>query len=315
MPPEPLAPPSAPAAAPTADPGIGVKFGAATRRAINHDGSFNVRRRSEKVQVHDLYQALISMSWTRFLALVFALLIGLNVGFACGYLLLGLEHLSGTAALTHIPRFWQAFFFSVQTFTTVGYGGLAPNSIGTGLLASLEAITGLLVAALATGLLYGRFSRPRASILFSRTALISRRPDGLPSLQFRVANKQRSTLVELHVRVLLQLNSAEGNHLYYPLTLERDAINFFPLNWTVVHDITPESPLHNLTPADLAARQAEILILLRGYDDTFAQEVHARNSYRFDELEWNRRFVRTYEVEPDGLVTLDLDKLHQSEPL
>ena len=303
------------AAAPPADPGIGVKFGGTTRRAINHDGSFNVRRRSQQVQVHDLYQALISMSWTRFLALVFALLIGLNLVFAAGYLLLGLEHLSGTAALTHIPPFWQAFFFSVQTFTTVGYGGLAPNSIGTGLLASLEAITGLLTAALATGLLYGRFSRPRASILFSRTALISRRPDGTPNLQFRVANKQRSTLVELHVRVLLQLNSPDGNRLYYPLELERDSINFFPLNWTIVHDITPESPLHELTPADLAAQQAEILILLRGYDDTFAQDVHARNSYRFDELEWHRRFVRAYEVEPDGMVDLNLDLLHESEPL
>ena len=315
MAPAPQSPPSAPASTPSADPGIGVKFGATTRRAINHDGTFNVRRRSRQVQVHNLYQDLISMSWAQFLGVIFALLLGLNILFAAGYLLLGLEHLSGTAALTHIPRFWQAFFFSVQTFTTVGYGGLAPNSIGTGLLASLEAITGLLTAALATGLLYGRFSRPRASILFSRTALVSRRPDGTPNLQFRVANMQRSTLVELHVRVLLQLNSPEGNRLYYPLTLERDTINFFPLNWTIVHDITPDSPLHELTLTELADRQAEILILIRGYDDTFAQDVHARNSYRFDELEWNRRFVRTYEVADNGMVVLDLDKLHESEPL
>ena len=303
--------PPAPA---TADPGIGVKFGRPTLRAINHDGTFNVRRRSRS-PAHDLYQELITVSWGKFLALVLGGIALLNGLFAAGYLLLGLEHLSGTAGQTHIPPFLQAFFFSVQTFTTVGYGGISPNSVGTGLLASLEAMTGLLVAALATGLLYGRFSRPRASILFSRTALVSQRPDGTPTLQFRVANKHRSTLVELRVRVLLQFTDDDGNRVYHDLPLERDSVYFFPLNWTIVHAITPESPLHGLTPADLAARYAEILILFKGYDDTFAQDVHARDSYRFDEIEWNRRYERAYTINDAGFVVLDLDRLHDSVPI
>lgn len=307
-------PRSAPASSVATDPGIGVKFGQPTLRAINHDGTFNVRRRSRS-PAHDLYQKLITMSWRRFLLLLLSALTLLNVAFASGYLLLGLEHLNGTAGQQHIPPFLQAFFFSVQTFTTVGYGGISPNSVGTGLLASLEAMTGLLVAALATGLLYGRFSRPRASILFSRTAIISRRPDGTPTLQFRVANKHRSTLVDLRARVLLQFTDDDGNRVYHDLTLERDSVYFFPLNWTIVHPITPASALHGLTPADLAARYTEILILLKGYDDTFAQDVHARDSYRFDEIEWNRRYVRAYSIENDGRVVLDLDKLHDSEPL
>ncbi|PJJ53037.1 ion channel [Hymenobacter chitinivorans] len=295
------------------DPGIGVNFGQPTRRAINHDGSFNVRRRSSQAHVRDLYQELITMDWLPFLGLVFSGLTLVNLLFAAGYLWLGLEHLSGTATLTHIPPFLQAFFFSVQTFTTVGYGGIAPNSIGTGLLASAEAMTGLLMAALATGLLYGRFSRPRAGILFSRTALITTRPNGQASLQFRVANRHRSTLVELRARVLLQFTDPDGNRSYHNLILERDSVYFFPLNWTIAHDITPESPLHGLTQQDLTARYAEILISLKGYDDTFAQDVHARNSYRFDELEWNRRYVRAYDIEDDGVVVLDLDRLHETE--
>ncbi|TGE15254.1 ion channel [Hymenobacter elongatus] len=307
------APPAAPPS--SLDPGIGVNFGRPTRRAINHDGSFNVLRRSSRSHVHDLYQELITLSWGPFMALLMGVLTLVNVLFAGGYLLLGLDNLSGTAALSHIPPFLQAFFFSVQTFTTVGYGSISPNSIGTGVLASVEALTGLLMAALATGLLYGRFSRPRAGILFSHTALMSRRADGTRNLQFRVANRHRSTLVDLRARVLLQFTDANGNRSYQDLPLERESVYFFPLNWTIVHDITPESPLHNLTAADLAAREAEILILLKGYDDTFAQDVHSRNSYRFDELEWDRRYVRAYDIREDGILVLDLDRLHETEEI
>lgn len=297
------------------DPGIGVKFDRPTRRAINHDGTFNVRRRSRTVHIRDLYQTVMSMSWGQFLLLVLVMLGVVNLVFAAGYLALGLENLNGTTDDERIPRALQAFFFSVQTFTTVGYGSMSPNSIGTGLLASLESLTGLMVAALVTGVLYGRFSRPRASILFSRTAIISRRPNGTPCLQFRVANRHRSTLVELRARVLLQFTDAQGNRNYHTLTLERNSVDFFPLNWTLVHDITPDSPLYGLAPADWAARHTELLILLKGYDDTFAQEVHARNSYRYDEIEWHRRYTRTFNIEDDGTVVLDLDRLHETEAL
>lgn len=302
----------------TLDPGIGEKFSRRTKRAINHDGSFNVRRRGGP-QRHDAYQWLIQMDWWPFMGLVVAFFCLLNTVFALLYMGLGLGGLAGpgaSAAPGWGQDFLNALFFSVQTFTSVGYGHVYPSSNGAGVVSSIEALVGVLTFALATGLLYGRFSRPSARIQFSRTALISRRADGTPNLQFRIANQRSNILIDLQARLLLKtVDPATNNQQYDFLPLERDSVSFFPLSWTIVHDITPESPLHGLGPPDYAARDVEILIQLKGYDDTFAQEVHARGSYTHDEIEWHRRFVRAYEVEEDGTAVIDLDRLHVSEPL
>ena len=298
------------------DPGIGEKFSRRTKRAINHDGSFNVRRRGGPHR-RDPYQWLILMRWWPFIGVVVAFFSLLNVGFALAYLVLGLDDLPGVAA----PRGWwqdflSALFFSVQTFTSVGYGHVYPGSNGAGFLSSVEALAGVLTFALATGLLYGRFSRPTARIHFSRTAIISRRADGTPCLQFRIANQRSNILIDLQARVLLKtVDPDTTNQAYAFLPLERDAVSFFPLSWTIVHDITPESPLHGLTPADYEARDVEIIVQLKGYDDTFAQDVHARNSYIHEEIEWHRRFLRAYEVDEDGTAVIDLDQLHATLPL
>jgi inward rectifier potassium channel len=301
---------------PTLDPGIGEKFSRRTKRAINHDGSFNVRRRGGPHR-HDPYQWLIQMDWCPFIGLVVVFFTVLNVAFALAYVALGLDDLPGVAA----PHGWwqdflSALFFSIQTFTSVGYGHVYPGSNGAGLISSVEALVGVLTFALATGLLYGRFSRPTARIHFSRTAIISRRADGLPCLQFRIANQRNNILINLEARVLLKtVHPATNDQTYALLPLERNAISFFPLSWTIVHDITPESPLHNLTAADYEHLDAEIIIQLKGYDDTFAQDVHARNSYTHDEIEWHRRFIRAYEVDPDGIAVIDLDLVHVTEAL
>ena len=299
---------------PTLDPGIGEKFSRRTRRAINHDGSFNVRRRGGPHR-HDPYQWLIQMDWRPFSGLVVVFFTVLNVAFAGAYMALGLEDLPGVAA----PRgtlqdFLSALFFSIQTFTSVGYGHVYPGTNATGFLSSVEALVGVLTFALATGLLYGRFSRPTARIHFSRTAIISRRADGTPCLQFRIANQRNNILIDLQARVLLKtVHPATNDQTYALLPLERDAISFFPLSWTIVHDITSDSPLHNLLTADYERLDVEIIIQLKAYDDTFAQDVHARNSYTHDEIEWHRRFIRAYEVGEDGIAVLDLDQLHVTE--
>ena len=300
----------------TLDPGIGEKFSRRTKRAINHDGSFNVRRRGGPHR-HDPYQWLITMNWWPFIGVVVAFFALLNMLFALAYLALGLENLPGVAA----PHSWwqdflSALFFSIQTFTSVGYGHVYPGSNGAGFVSSIEALVGVLTFALATGLLYGRFSRPTARIHFSRTAIISRRPDGTPSLQFRIANQRANILIDLEARVLLKtIDPDTSNQKYAFLPLERDLVNFFPLSWTLVHDITPDSPLHNLSPADYERLDVEIIIQLKGYDDTFAQDVHARNSYTHDEIEWHRRFVRAFEVADDGVAEINLDQLHLTETL
>ena len=178
----------------TLDPGIGEKFSRRTKRAINHDGTFNVRRRGGPHR-QDPYQWLIQMEWWSFIGVVVVFFMVLNVVFAGAYLVLGLDDLPGVAA----PHGWwqdflSALFFSIQTFTSVGYGHVYPGSNGSGFISSVEALVGVLTFALATGLLYGRFSRPTARIHFSRTAIISRRPDGTPCLQFHIANQRNNTL-------------------------------------------------------------------------------------------------------------------------
>ena len=296
---------------PTLDPGIGEKFSRHTKRAINHDGSFNVRRRGGPHR-HDPYQWLIQMEWWPFIGVVVVFFTVLNVAFAAAYLVLGLDDLPGVAA----PHGWwqdflSALFFSIQTFTSVGYGHVYPGSNGAGFISSVEALVGVLTFALATGLLYGRFSRPTARIHFSRTAIISRRADGTPCLQFRIANQRNNILIDLQARVLLKtVDPATNDQTYALLPLERDAISFFPLSWTIVHDITLESPLHRLLPNDYERLDVEIIIQLKAYDDTFAQDVHARNSYTHDEIEWYRRFIRADEVDNQGIAVIDLDQLH-----
>ena len=300
----------------TLDPGIGEKFSRRTKRAINHDGSFNVRRRGGPHR-NDPYQWLIQMDWGPFIGVVVAFFVLLNAGFALAYLAIGLENLGGATARGGWGQdFLSALFFSVQTFTSVGYGHVYPASNGAGLVSSIEALSGVLTFALATGLIYGRFSRPTARIHFSRTAIISRRADGLPCLQFRIANQRSNILIDLQARVLLKtVEPTTNNQTYAFLPLERDSISFFPLSWTVVHDITSESPLHNLSPADYARLDIEVIIQLKGYDDTFAQDVHARNSYTHDEIEWHRRFISAYEVGEDGIAVINLDQLHLTESM
>ncbi len=298
------------------DPGIGEKFSHRTQRAINHDGSFNVRRRSAQPR-HDPYQRLILMSWSQFFGELSLMLGVLNTAFALAYMALGLENLPGVKA----PRGWwqdflSALFFSIQTFTSVGYGHVYPGNNGTGAVSSLEALAGVLTFALATGLLYGRFSRPTARVQFSRTAIVSQRPSGQPCLQFRVANRRDNILVELTAHVIVKFTDPVTNNFSYDvLALERDAVSFLPLTWTLVHDLTPDSPLHGLGPAEYAARDVEIIVTLKGYDDSFAQDVHARNSYVASEIEWNKRFIRAYDVDEKGIAVVDLDALDATEEL
>ncbi|UYZ62462.1 inward rectifier potassium channel family protein [Hymenobacter weizhouensis] len=313
--PPPSANPAPPAVQPPLDPGFGVKYTRPTKRNINHDGTFNVRRQGRSYRP-DLFQWLITMSWGRFMGLLLLVFVALNVLFAGLYLLIGIEHLKGAEPGGWGMDFLSAMYFSVQTLTTVGYGTIAPEGVAAGFVASVEALVGVLFTfALLTGVFYGRFSRPTARILFSRQAIISQRPSGTPTLQFRIANQRHSTLVEMKAKVLVMFVQEDGNRHYEALALERKTVDFFPLNWTLVHDITPESPLHGLTAEDYQARSLELLILIKGYDDTFAQNVHARNSYRYDEIEWNRRYTRPYHIAEDGVIVLDLDKLHETEAL
>jgi len=227
------------------------------------------------------------------------------------YYLLGPEALQGAQAATESARFLNGFFFSAHTLSTVGYGSISPKDTGGNIVASLESMIGVLVFAVATGLLYGRVSRPSARFGFSRTMVLAPYQDG-HSLQFRVVNRRQNSLMELDVQVMLmtvQRQNGQATRKYEMLKLERRHILFLALTWTIVHPIDAESPLWGKTAADLDQLQAEVLILMKGYDDTFSQTVIARHSYRHDEIVWGRRFAPAFYVDPAGDLVLEVRKV------
>jgi inward rectifier potassium channel len=300
---------------PAFDPGLSQKFVGDLRRAINKDGSFNVRRPGLNFQNLHIYQWLISISWPSFLALLLGGYFVMNSVFACLYLLIGIDSLQGADMTSPLQSFLSAFFFSAHTFTTVGYGTLAPLGFTTNLLAAFEAMAGLMSFALATGLLYGRFSRPSVRLIFSDHALIAPYQNKT-SLQFRVANQRSNMLMELEASVMLMTVEHSGEQLvrrYSRLPLERESIYFLPITWTIVHPIDLDSPFFGITHDVLAARQAEILIMLKGFDETFGQIVHTRYSYRFDEIIWGARFRPAFQIDEEGDMVLDLERISDTE--
>ncbi|WP_347157420.1 ion channel [Pontibacter chitinilyticus] len=295
----------------TIDPGLGEKYTGKTKRLINKDGSFNIQKYGFKAGLNDAYQLLTDMPIGWLLLTLTGLYLLVNCAFALLYLWFGIAHLGEPDR--SLPPFLHAFFFSVQTFTTVGYGVLSPHGLATNLVVTVEALTGWIGFAIITGLVYRRFSQPVARILYSRNAIIAPYQGGW-SLQFRIANMRRNVLMEMEARVMLILHDTHTfNRRYYNLKLERSSIYLFPLNWTIVHPIDEDSPLYNTTPEGLAAQEAEVLIMIKGFDETFAQQVRSRFSYRFDEVEWNVRFRPAYQTDPEGEVILDLERLHETE--
>lgn len=296
---------------PSFDPGLTKQVIAPLRRIIDVDGQFNVRRRGTTWRDFHPYLHLVNMSWPRFLAVLFLGYIVVNSLFAGAYFALGPNQLAGADAATEWGRFLNEFFFSSHTLSTVGYGNIAPKSTSANLIATFEALVGVLGFAVATGLLFGRVSRPSARFGFSENMLVSPYQEGT-SLQFRMLNRRANSVMELEAKVMLMtVESVDGKlqRNYKLLRLERPQVLFLPLSWTVVHPIDEDSPLWGKTAEDMARLQAEVLILVKGYDDTFSQVVLARHSYRHDEILWNRRFAPAFYVDDEGDLVLELKKV------
>ncbi len=295
----------------TFDPGLTQKFSGVLRRSINKDGSFNVSRRGGTWRDIHPYLHALNMSWPRFFLVVLAAYLAVNLLFAAGYFMLGPEGVQGAEAPTEAGRFLNDFFFSAHTLTTVGYGNISPSSVGANVLTTIEALVGLLGAVLGTGLMFGRFSRPSARLAFSEKMLVSPL-GGAPTLQFRIANLRPNVLMELQANVVLMTvegSPGEMTRKYEQLALERENIYFLALTWTIVHPITESSPLFGKTAEDLERLQAEFLIIVKGFDDTFSQTVHARYSYRYDELAWQSKFHPAFEIDAEGNLVLNVDRV------
>jgi inward rectifier potassium channel len=282
-------------------------------RFLNRDGSFNVRRKRLPFRRRFApYHYLVTISWPRFYTLVIASYLLFNVLFAEGYYLAGRGSLSGEESASDERRFLDDFFFSVQTSTTIGYGRIAPVGIASNILASAEALAGLLGFALATSLMFVRFSQPNARIVYSDNAIVAPYR-GIRGLMFRIANERNNQMIKVGVQVLLSRMepSASGPvRRFHPLALERDEVMFFPLTWTVVHPIDERSPMRGLSEEEFRASDPELLVLLNGIDDTFAQIVYSRSSYKGHEIVWGAKFSDVFEQDSDGELSVNLHRIH-----
>lgn len=300
------------------DPGLGSKFDGSVSRMIGKDGKFNVRRIGEISSIRDTYQFLVRISWWRFNLILLTYFIVLNGLFAGLYVALGIENIKGVPPGDALDDFLNAFYFSVQTFSSVGYGSFSPSGHPTLIVASFEAMFGLVSFALATGLLYGRFSKPKSRLIYSNNAIITPHRDGM-ALMFRVANHRSTVLMEMSCTVLCTLaeRDKDGNfrRKYYGLPLEIDSIHFFPISWTLVHQLDDKSPFYGMNETQIRESMPELMILIKGFDETFSQEIHSRYSYVVNEFKWNHRFLPCFHVEEDGSVSIDLGKVSDIAPI
>jgi inward rectifier potassium channel len=298
------------------DLGIGNRAALSRQRFLSRDGSFNVRRLGlSPLRSLSVYHAMLTMSWPRFFAVMVSSYFAVNLVFALGYLACGEGALAGIADHSVWGRAQACFFFSVHTVATIGYGTISPASLSANLLVTVEALVGLGGFALATGLLFSRFSRPEARVVFSEQAVIAPYRDG-QALMFRVVNERQSQLIEVQATVSLGRNEGDPGRIkrgFYELSLERKRVIFFPLHWVIVHPIDEESPFYGVAEEEFKASAAEIFVLLSGVDETFSQTVHARTSYRASDVVWGARFKDMFVPSGDGRATIDVRKLHDIE--
>lgn len=253
--------------------------------------------------LRDAYHSLLRMRWAGVLTAIAGAVLLLNVVFAAAYTAVG-----GVAG-ARPGSFEDAFFFSVQTMGTIGYGAMVPQSPAAHLLVTLESVVGLITTALATGIVFARFSQTSGMLRFTKYVCISPL-DGVPTLQLRVGNDRASTIFEAQVRVVLirTEKTREGVVLYrmYDLDLVRDRSPALQRSWTVMHRITEKSPLFDATPSSCKLDEVEIAVSVVGTDDISLQPVHARRLYLTEEVRWGARPADILRERPDGLIELDV---------
>lgn len=279
-------------------------------RHRNEDGSSLTLIGFDDRRFADVYHYLLTAPWPLLLLIVIGAFAAVNAVFAAAYLL------DGGIENARRGSFADAFFFSVQTMATIGYGKMTPASLFANALTTVEAVTGLIGLAVVTGIVFAKFSRPTARVRFSRVAVISKR-DGVPSLMFRMANVRGNRIMEANIHVVFarQEKTLEGEEVrrFYDLALSRYRNAIFVYSWTAIHPITDHSPLHGQSVESLADQDVEIIVSLTGLDETFSQTVHARHSYGLDEIKWGARLADILQRSADGIV-IDYSRFDETEP-
>ncbi|REC65809.1 Inward rectifier potassium channel Irk [Chryseobacterium flavum] len=287
----------------------------ASGRFINKDGLPNVTRTGVNVFNRlSWYHTMLNLSSFRFISYLVIAYVLINLVFAMIYYMIGVEHLTGIDKSDPVNEFIDVFFFSSQTFTTVGYGRIAPVGFMASLVATFEAFLGLLTFAIATGLFYGRFSRPRAYLRFSDIALIAPFQESA-ALMFRVAPYKNNALTDADVIVSAAIEVIENGVTksnFYRLETQLSKINTLALNWTIVHKIDESSPFYGFSEDDFKTTDIELIVQIRAFDEVFSNTVVQRSSYVTGEIVYGARFVPMYYPDKDNLTTvLDLDKINE----
>jgi inward rectifier potassium channel len=288
------------------------------RRLINKDGSYNfVRLGIPFYETFNVYHYLLSASWAKLILIIIGWYSVFNFLFVGLYYAFCPSQITGMVFTNEWERFWEIYFFSAQTLTTVGYGRINPMGITASAIASLEALTGLMSFALITGLLFARFAKSPGRLLFAEKAVIAPftwNGQEIPAFMFRTANPYKTNLMNLKAQITVSLvekvdeNGAEQRR-FYPLTLERNEINFFPSSWTLVHPIDEDSPIYGFKEEDLRRSSAEFMVLINAFDETFDQNTFVRYSYPADMIEWGAKYQRIFDFNENDQATVDLGRL------
>lgn len=299
------------------DPGFGYNSKQNAKDIINDDGSSNVLHINRKNSIGDLYTFFIDISWGKFFLLIIVAYTFLNVFFAFLYVAIGIEQITQPKE-TFLENFLNGFFFSAQTLTTVGYGGISPTGITANFIAAFQAMIGLLSFSFITGLLYGRFSKPKANIKFSDN-IILRDFKNERAIMFRLMNRRKTVMIEPEITVTLSItekaNNGEFKREFFALELEREKIMYLPTVWTVVHLIDHKSPLYKYTNKEIENLDAFLYILLNYHEESFAQKVYQIYSYDFDKIETDVKYVSSASFDDEGFTVLDHEKLSKVEKM
>ena len=294
------------------DPGYGTKTSRGRGRILRRDGTLNVKRKGVNFRIKDLYHIALDTTWSRFILGAMCFYICANVAFALVYLLLGPENIQGTRDGSWWTEFQDCFFFSAQTLTTVGYGTLSPIAPIISFIAAIEAMLGLLMFGVFTGMAFGRFSRIRPRIKFTKNALIAPYREPQNAVMVRLVNERGGQIMDARVTMMLVKEFQEEGRLkrqFFDLSLEISHIKSLALSWTIVHPLTEDSPLVLLREEELKRVNAELIVILQAFDDTVGQPFYARGSYKATDFLVGYKFDPMFHDNNNGVVELDIDKL------
>lgn len=286
-----------------------------SQRLLNKDGSYNIVKEGFRWEDRfTLFHFLINTSWTQFFGYAIIFYISINALFAILFMLVGVDQLSGIHSQTIYGQFLELFFFSATTLTTVGYGNIYPIGLGSSIVAFFQAFIGLLSFAALSGLFYGKIAKPKIKIKFSEVAIIAPYR-GIKGLMFRLTSGMNTNLGETSAKVVLSKIDSSGKRRFYNLELEMEKIFMFATSWTVVHPINDDSPILGMSEEDMKLQNVELMIHIKTFDETYAQEVLARHSFTYEEIVHDVKFVNIHHQDDSGTAILDVENLSKYEIL